>query len=100
MGKFLFDQYSSLHFASGIIAYFWGIKFYNWILFHLLFEIIENTELGISIINKYITFWPGGKPCADSISNIIGDNISAYLGWIFAYYLDIYGNKKGLYIKN
>ena len=100
MGKFLLDQYTYLHFATGIVVYFWGIKLQHWILIHVLFEIIENTPSGINFINKNLTFWPGGKPKPDSYVNMIGDNIGAILGWISAYYLDIMGQKFGWYQKH
>ena len=93
MGKYFFDQYSYLHFASGIIAYFWNISFKNWILLHTIFEIIENTNLGIYIINNYITFWPGGKNYKDTLINSISDSLFAFIGWLSAYYLDKIGNK-------
>ena len=76
MGQFLFDQYSLLHFAMGVVNYFWGAKPLTWLVSHALFELAENTEPGMAFINKYITFWPGGKPEADSWMNILGDNIS------------------------
>ena len=66
MSKQLFDQYTLLHFASGIVVYFWGINFTHWIILHTLFEMFENTKLGMNIINKYIGIWPGGKPHIDS----------------------------------
>ena len=97
MGNKLLDQYSYLHFCVGVIAYFWNIKIGTWIILHLLFEISENTQFGMNIINKYITFWPGGKPKADSITNIIGDNIAAYLGWYSAYLIDNMGLKYNWY---
>lgn len=62
MGNKLFDQYTYLHFATGIIVYFWNISLFNWIILHSFFEFIENTTFGINIINKYFTYWPGGKP--------------------------------------
>ena len=62
MGLNFIDQYSYLHFASGIIAYFFDISLLYWLIIHTVFEIMENTENGIFIINKYLTFWPGGKP--------------------------------------
>ena len=64
---------------------------------------MENTPTGINFINKYIVFWPGGKPKADSINNIIGDTLGALIGWLSAYYLDKIGNKYrwyDLHIKN
>ncbi len=70
MGKYLFDQYTFLHFAVGIIAYFWNISFKIWIIIHTLFEIFENTETGMYIINNYIPLWPGKKPKKDTYINI------------------------------
>lgn len=89
----MFDQYSLLHFAAGVSAYFWGVKFGVWLLLHTIFEIYENTEFGMYITNTYIKMWPGGKPAADSLENTIGDTISAVMGWLIAYWLDRYGKK-------
>jgi hypothetical protein len=101
MGINCFDQYSLLHFATGVIAYFWGIKFINWVLLHAAFEIIENTDTGMFLINRYAAnVWPGGKPYRDSFTNSMCDNIFAFVGWITAYLLDEYGNKYGLYPKH
>ena len=90
MGKFFFDQYFVLHFASGIIAYFFGIKFHVWFGIHVLFEVIENTNAGIYFINTYLKIWPGGKPEADYYINRLGDQTGAMLGWVFAYFVDRY----------
>ena len=60
---------------------------------------MENSLIGINLINK-ITLWPGGKPNADNILNIIGDNIGAILGWLSAYYLDKLGHKYGWYSRH
>lgn len=97
MGKYFFDQYSILHFATGIIVYFWNFSLRTWILLHLLFELVENTNQGIKIINKYLWFWPGGKPMSDTIINSIGDTTFAIFGWLFAYYMDYIGSKYKLY---
>ena len=102
MGNNFIDQYSYLHFSVGVIFYFWGFSLKNWIIIHILFEIFENTNIGIKLINN-INIWPGGKPKPDNIINIIGDIIFGILGWISAYYLDKLGNKYGWYnmhIKN
>jgi hypothetical protein len=88
MGYQLFDKYTYLHFAMGIVAYFWNISLPNWLILHTIFEIVENTQTGMNIINKYIVFWPGGKQNADSIINNVGDTLGAALGWLSAYYLD------------
>ena len=54
----------------------------------------------MNIINKYIVFWPGGKPKSDSIINIIGDTSGAIIGWLSAYCLDKTGNKYGWYTQH
>ena len=59
MGVRLFDQYSILHFAVGVIAYFWDISFFTIIVLNILFEIIENSPVGMNIINTYFTRWTG-----------------------------------------
>ena len=97
MGTLLFDQYSLLHFASGVIAYFFGISFEVWILLHIVFELTENTESGMKIINTYLKFWPGGKPKPDTTINSLGDVISGAAGWLVAYKLDELGDKFGWY---
>ena len=97
MGNKLFDQYSLLHAACGVIAYFWNVSLLNWLIFHTIFEIIENTELGMQFINKMLPFWPGGKPEPDAILNRFGDTIGAVVGWVIAKQLDVIGTRKGWY---
>ena len=97
MGLLFFDQYSYLHFACGIIAYYWNISFNNWLVFHTLFELLENTQFGINFINTKFTFWPGGKQHSDNLINMIGDTVFTLIGWYSAHYLDTIGNKYNLY---
>jgi hypothetical protein len=97
MGNQLFDQYTYLHFAVGIIVYFWNISLLNWVILHTIFEFIENTQIGMNIINAYIVFWPGCKPKPDFITNTIGDTFGAIFGWVSAYWLDDLGNTYGWY---
>jgi hypothetical protein len=97
MGFQFFDQYTYLHFAVGIIAYFWNISLLYWFVLHTIFEFVENTQMGIHIINKYIVFWPGGKPKSDSIMIRVGDTLGAVFGWVSAYYLDNLGVKYNWY---
>lgn len=101
MGKKLFDQYTYLHFAMGVVMYYWGITFEQWILIHVTFELFENTEFGMHVINKYFGgIWPGGKFQADSGLNMVGDTIGAAFGWLSAMYLDSLGEKMGWYPKH
>jgi len=97
MGKNFLDQYSLLHIASGIVAYFFGISFKTWNIFHTVFEVVENTNNGMRFINRYLPFWPGGKPYPDSVVNMFGDTISAAIGWMLANWLDKKGTKLGWY---
>lgn len=98
MGKNFIDEYSLLHFAVGIVAYFFGIKLIHFNILHILFEFVENTDVGITVINTYFKdIWPGGKPRADAIINSVGDVIFGFLGWLFAYVVDCYGKKNNLY---
>lgn len=97
MGSRYFDQYTYLHFAVGIVVYFWNISLLTWVSLHTIFEVLENTQMGINIINQYIIFWPGGKPKPDTVVNSIGDTVGALLGWLSAYYLDKLGTKYNLY---
>ena len=85
MGQGFIDRYSVLHFAAGIIANFWNFDRIQWFLAHFAFEIVENTAVGMSIINSF-PFWPGGKDQADAWVNILGDNLFAVFGHWFASY--------------
>lgn len=90
------DKFSLLHFATGIIAYFWGMSLSLWagtsagiwFLAHGIFEIAENTQYGMNFINKNIPLWPGGKYSSDTVTNMIGDQIYAMIGWGLAYMID------------
>lgn len=100
MGKNVFDQYTLLHFAVGVIAYFFGFGIITTLVLHIIFEIVENSEPGMRFINTYLAnVWPGGKPYADSFGNsMIGDNIGTMLGWTLAYILDHVGTRRGWYV--
>ena len=97
MGFRFLDQYSLLHFATGITAYFWGVPLVYYALIHTIFELSENTNLGIHFINTYLPFWPGKKLHPDAVINSIGDVLSGIVGLIFARYVDDYGKKQGWY---
>ena len=97
MGNQLLDQYSILHFATGVVAYFWGVELPTWVVAHVSFELLENTEGGMEFINSNLTWWPGGKPRADEFLNIVGDNLSAVAGWWCASQLDDLGKDRNWY---
>ena len=98
MGYYFLDQYSILHFSVGVVMYFWNIPFVTALTLHVIFEIIENTNIGMNFINKYFIHqgyfsWPGGKNYSDSLINTIGDNVFFILGYVISYYADIYAVK-------
>lgn len=85
MGKLFFDQYSYLHFATGIIFYHFGFTLKSSFIIHTIFEFTENTPEGMNIINTlFKNIWPGGKESKDSFTNNIGDTIFFILGWLSA----------------
>lgn len=87
--KGVFDEFSLLHFAAGIIAYFWGLPILWWLVVHAVFEYVENTKMGMHFINTYIPVWPGGKHVKESFANsMIGDNAAALAGWLFASFVE------------
>lgn len=92
MGVLLFDQYTYLHFAVGVVAYYWGISLKNWFVIHIMFELLENTKTGVGFINKF-SYWPGGKNYADTSINMLGDTIGAVLGWMSALLIDEIGRR-------
>ena len=93
MGKAFFDQFSLLHFSVGAVAYFWGIDLVQLLVTHTVFEVVENTDAGMSVINQ-IPMWPGGKHAKDSFINVVGDTIFAAAGWTAASKLDESNRKK------
>lgn len=100
MGYQAFDQYSLLHFSTGVVAYFLQIPFIVWFIMHLIFEIIENSESSMRFVRKYLNdYWPGGKEEADALINSMGDQFMAMAGWTVAYYVDQLGDKYGWYKK-
>lgn len=88
MGLKFADSYSLLHFAVGVIFYFFNIDLFTSVIVHIIFEFLENTETGMKFINNYLPFWPGGKPYKDSIINSIGDTVFFVLGWLMAYIIN------------
>ncbi len=89
MGKLFTDNFSILHLSVGIVFYFWGISLTNSILIHIIFEYLENLEPIMKITNS-TSWWPGGKPFADNLTNIIGDTFYFAIGWLIAKYIDDY----------
>lgn len=93
MGNKFVDQYSLLHFSTGVIARFFNIPFQYWFVLHLLFEYWENIPEIAMIIDK-IKWWPGGKRTIDTYVNSFGDQFFAMLGWYIADKLKIELNDK------
>ncbi len=56
MGYLFTDKYSLLHFATGIVVYYWNMSFWTWFFIHALFELVENTQTGMYVINHLPRF--------------------------------------------
>jgi len=84
MGIYFTDKYSLLHFAVGVVVYYWNVSLVAWFIFHLIFELVENTQTGMHYIRK-IKLWPGGKRHSDSWMNSLGDQLYSVLGWLLAH---------------
>ncbi len=97
MGQYFLDQYSLLHFATGVIFYFWGVSAKSTFIIHTLFELFENTSYGMYFINHYIKFWPGGKPFSDSFINSFGDTVFTMVGFYVAQYVSHLSLKYNFY---
>ena len=97
MGIHLFDQFTLLHFATGVLAYFWSVPPLTFIIAHTVFEIVENTEIGVNFMNIFYVQLKGGtKLQADTLLNsIIGDTIGGLAGYFGAQWLDDLGNRLG-----
>jgi hypothetical protein len=93
MGLHFCDQYSLLHFSVGVVMYFWGFSLWSAFAIHTIFELLENTQLGMKFITDYFTLWPGGKTFADSHLNMFGDTVFFLAGFVSAQLLDEYYNK-------
>jgi hypothetical protein len=91
MGTKLMDRFSYLHFAVGVVIYYFNVDLFTSVILHTIFEIIENSPFGINVINNYIIIWPGGKPSADTFINSVGDTIFFILGWLSGYYISHLG---------
>ena len=81
MGTYFLDQYSLLHFVSGILCRHLNISFTFLFIFHIIFEYIENSKKGMYVINNYFKIWPGGKPKSDTFINSVSDIILSLFGW-------------------
>ena len=100
MGFKFIDQYTILHFATGVIAYFWYFKFWTAFSLHFLFEIVENTPMGMRFINQYFPKngpfrWPGDKTEPDSLLNSTGDQLFFVFGYLLSQWIDNVANSRG-----
>ena len=89
MGNQLFDHYSPLHAATGLMMFYWSIPLFWALVLHTIFEVVENTKAGIGFIDRFLTTkrlgwfgWPGGKDKPDSFLNSLGDTIAFAAGWL------------------
>ena len=86
MGFALLDEYSLLHFASGIVLYYWNFSLTQTILGHSAFELFENSDGGMRFINDYFYYNQTKllKTEPDNITNMFGDTMSCIAGYMVA----------------
>tara|TARA_Y100001958_G_scaffold102075_1_gene70959 strand:- start:2613 stop:2993 length:381 start_codon:yes stop_codon:yes gene_type:complete len=91
MGKKFIDYYSITHFIGGIILEKFNISFINSNILHFLFEIIENYIL-VPIQKRGCISLPPILPIKDCKNepdtkiNILGDQLSFIIGYLFSSY--------------
>jgi len=100
MGVNFADQFSFLHYSVGAVFFYWvprpllgGAVFF---LMHTIFELVENSNFGVHAL-KAVVIWPGGKPKADTMINILGDTVFAMLGFYTSYVVNVVGEHFGWY---
>ena len=93
MSRQFFDQFSLLHFASGVTAYFWFhhlVSFKTFLIFMVLFELFQNSAVGMDFMNHYIPIWPKNRREPEPWVNMMSDVLFLIIGWQSAFYLDEY----------
>lgn len=82
-----FDAFSLVHFGIGAVAGYIGVPLIAFVIAHQLFELYENSDMGIKFFNKKDTIlfqispmkWPIYE--GDSAANTAGDTLAGVLGW-------------------
>ncbi len=69
----LYDRYSLVHFLAGMICGQLGISYANGLVYHLVFELLENT---VKVKTPYLLH----NYTFDSVINSTSDNIFFLLG--------------------
>ena len=54
----IYDRNTYLHFAAGIIAYYWGFTLIECISIDVLLDIFQRTELGKKVTKFFLRIWP------------------------------------------
>lgn len=94
MGQAAFDAFTYLHWCMGSLMGFWIHEtslsasggFWLMMALNVGFEILENSTVGMSIINN-TSLWPGGKHTADAAVNIFTDICAVTGGYLMARWL-------------
>ena len=96
----IIDRNTYLHFAAGIIAYYWGFTLIDWLILHILLDLFQRTKLGKKVTKIFARIWPEPSDLSsETYLNVLGDSAFAVLGWVSAYLLDKFLQKIGMYKK-
>ena len=67
-----YDQFTYLHFASGVLFFFWKMKLQQVVVLHLLFQCVDF-------------LWWKKKFDKKFFFNFLGDNAATIIGWYSAF---------------
>ena len=79
MERHFFDYWLLLHIIVGALGRTMGLSQTTYVVSHITYEIISNTEGGMRFLNR-IPFWPP-KPNIDKFENVLGDPFWGWVGW-------------------
>ena len=82
MKRHFFDQWFLLHVLVGAAGRTMGLSQTTYVLSHITYEILSNTQAGMKFLNS-IPFWPP-KHEIDELENVIADPFWGWVGWSLA----------------
>ena len=82
MKRHFFDQWLLLHILVGAGAHYVGLSHTTYLVTHISYEILSNTDKGMKLVNR-LPFWPPKKE-KDEMVNFVGDPFWGWIGWTIA----------------
>lgn len=82
MERHFFDQWFLVHILVGAGGHLLGLSETAYVLTHISYEILSNTDKGMELLNR-IPFWPPKRE-KDEVVNVLGDPFWGWIGWSIA----------------